>query len=204
MRGGIYTIRFDGTERFYVGKAINFTKRWHCHLSLLRSGKHHNPYLQAIFNKHGEASARLQVEERIKLADERTMREQSWLDAHKSGGLLLNMEFVSTLVHTGKRGVRGEPWNKGLSSPTKGIPRSAEVRQAISAATKGKKRTPEQRARISEAKRGQPAHNRGAPASEAARLRMSEAAKGRTHSPETRARMSAAHQARIAKARAAA
>ena len=52
----IYVIENTLSGGVYVGKAgKNPRARWIAHMSALRLNKHHNRYLQRVWNKHGEA-----------------------------------------------------------------------------------------------------------------------------------------------------
>jgi len=54
--GGVYTIRNRITGRAYVGSTGHIAKRWCAHRSQLRNGKHHNPGLQADWDRCGETA----------------------------------------------------------------------------------------------------------------------------------------------------
>src|SRR6478752_234648 len=57
MASGIYRIkveRGDKSPRFYVGQAVNLTRRRHEHFNKLRHGSHKSPPLQRAFLKYGE------------------------------------------------------------------------------------------------------------------------------------------------------
>ena len=56
IKSGIYSITCKVNNKVYIGSSINIVKRWREHLSLLRSGKHPNQYLQHTFTKYGEES----------------------------------------------------------------------------------------------------------------------------------------------------
>lgn len=53
MKSGIYKIRFK-CDCFYIGSAVNLTKRKLNHLSDLKQGKHCNAIMQNHFNKYGK------------------------------------------------------------------------------------------------------------------------------------------------------
>jgi len=48
---GIYKISFPN-DKFYIGKSVNMFQRQMSHLRELRNGKHTNPIIQRIYNKH--------------------------------------------------------------------------------------------------------------------------------------------------------
>lgn len=79
MKSGIYHIKNSTNGKFYLGSAFNLIKRWSRHRSLLRYSRHPNSYLQAAWNKYGEAAFEFQILEyhgKEKLIE----REQAWLD----------------------------------------------------------------------------------------------------------------------------
>lgn len=52
---GIYKISNKTTGKFYIGSSVNIKSRFYAHKNLLRRNKHDNSYLQASWNKYGEA-----------------------------------------------------------------------------------------------------------------------------------------------------
>ncbi len=113
---GIYKITCRATGKVYVGSAVNMYRRWHSyHLPDLRRNTHHNPYLQAAWNKYGED---VFVCEAIELCsrEQLLVREQHWMDqldsTNKKVGFNLAKKAGSTL----------------------GVPQSAKCKQAILAA----------------------------------------------------------------------
>ena len=57
----IYQIRNIIDNKLYIGSATNFSKRKAVHLYQLRRNKHHNIYLQRVYNKHGESNLEFNV-----------------------------------------------------------------------------------------------------------------------------------------------
>lgn len=53
MITGIYIIRNTVNNKVYIGSAIDIKKRWRDHKWCLKENKHHNPHLQASYNKYG-------------------------------------------------------------------------------------------------------------------------------------------------------
>lgn len=74
--------------RLYVGSCATFKKRWYQHSQSLKSGKHANKFLQADFNQCGETAFEFHVLEAMpgSTKQERTAREQHWLDIHFDNG----------------------------------------------------------------------------------------------------------------------
>lgn len=56
MSAGVYKIVNKINGKQYIGSAVNFKKRWTLHRSELNNNKHHSIYLQAAWNKYGEAA----------------------------------------------------------------------------------------------------------------------------------------------------
>ena len=140
MSGGIYTIRVQGSDKFYVGRTLSFQRRKAHHLWLLRQKRHHCKHLQNAFNKYGSVEF---VEELVENDKElRIQLEQQWIDQYKDSGLLVNHQMKACMDDRG-----GDTWkadrprvahNKGKPSPFRGIKRDPEIGKKISAAKKGK------------------------------------------------------------------
>jgi group I intron endonuclease len=62
---GIYRIYCTKNGRFYYGSSTNVVERWSQHKRLLRKNKHHNPYLQNIWNKYGEDNVKCELVEEV-------------------------------------------------------------------------------------------------------------------------------------------
>jgi group I intron endonuclease len=192
MTAGIYRIvaRREGKpELFYIGQAIDLDRRERDHFRHLRSGRHDNPRLQAVFDKYGEA---IFVFERILICSGDTLAnyEQNILDFYVDtvGRHLLN---ICQKCVTSSAGVR----------------RSADTRARMSAAKKGKPGrlwSIESRLKVSSTKKGIPPSaatikagieaRTGSSASTITRARMSASHLGRVDSAETRAKKSAARK----------
>lgn len=50
---GVYIIKCIANGKIYVGSSNDIARRWSCHLSLLKSGKHTNKALQEDFDTYG-------------------------------------------------------------------------------------------------------------------------------------------------------
>lgn len=50
---GVYVIENRLTGRIYIGKAVNFARRWRGHRAQLQKGMHHNSRLQADWSRYG-------------------------------------------------------------------------------------------------------------------------------------------------------
>ena len=79
---GIYAIKNTVNGNTYIGSAKQFARRWRQHLHLLRKGRHHSPYLQAAWNKYGEASFSFDIVATCELED-LIAQEQHYIDTLK-------------------------------------------------------------------------------------------------------------------------
>lgn len=77
---GIYVILNRADGKMYVGSSYDISHRWRKHRESLRRGKHHSPYLQRAWNKHGEKAFAFIVVERVEAASNQD-REQIYLDS---------------------------------------------------------------------------------------------------------------------------
>ncbi len=58
---GIYKITNNINNKFYIGSASNFIKRWYRHKNRLKNNKHDNAYMQNAWNKYGEEAFKFEV-----------------------------------------------------------------------------------------------------------------------------------------------
>ena len=193
MATGVYIILNKKTDKGYVGSAASsLADRWEHHRSCLRTGKHHNSYLQASWNKHGEESFEFVILEHCQ-PSECLKREQHWIDSRKSA----ERKFGYNLSPTA-----GSPF---------GVKRSAASRARMSAARIGKDYlSPEARAKAiailtspetvaksmearqrPECKAKQSAAKLGKPLSEQHRAKLSAVHKGKSISDDQKKSISA-------------
>lgn len=66
---GIYIISCTETDKVYIGESLNISGRILKHFTNLRKNMHHNPILQAIFNKYGEETMIVDVLEWVNSDD---------------------------------------------------------------------------------------------------------------------------------------
>lgn len=126
MNTGIYAIEHVASGRVYIGSAASFAQRWRIHLCLLRKGKHHSPFLQAAWNKYGEAAfvfRKLLVCSKADLID----YEQRAIDAYSSANR--SFGFNARLLASSNLGVRH---NEEARAKIK----AARAKQVFSAETK--------------------------------------------------------------------
>jgi len=82
---GIYKITCTVTGKFYIGSATDLCHRCAQHLYALRNNQHHNPKLQAAWNKYGPDAFLFEVLE-VVLPIFLLEREQYWFDRLKPFG----------------------------------------------------------------------------------------------------------------------
>lgn len=95
----IYKITCTSNNKFYIGSTKKFNIRKGQHLSNLRYGRHHNYYLQNIFNKHREDSLQFSIIEECKESDLQN-REQYYIDLCWGNPLCVNLLKSSTIGDT--------------------------------------------------------------------------------------------------------
>jgi len=182
MSTGIYKLVNLSNQRVYIGSAKDMKTRWRNHLYRLRHNKHHNQFLQADYNKCGEALFTFAIlEECGELA--LVEREQFWIDAcydHQDKCYNLRQKAESN------RGFRfSEETKRKMSAASKGRKPSAATIAASVAARRGTKLPTETCQKMKEFQ-----SNR----SEEHRRKLGEAQKTTWQDPEYRAKMSRAHQ----------
>lgn len=79
MKSGIYKIVCTVNGKIYVGSSKNMKSRFSVHLSDLKRGKHGNPYMKEIYEKHGKEVFNLVIIERC-FPEFLKNREQYWID----------------------------------------------------------------------------------------------------------------------------
>lgn len=87
---GVYVIKCVPNGRFYVGSSGNIRKRKRTHLKQLRNGKHHNVFLQRVYDKYGEDSFKFSY----RLTDtkhEAILLEQHYLYSHMFNSKCMNI-----------------------------------------------------------------------------------------------------------------
>lgn len=202
---GVYEIRNLVNGNRYIGSTARLEKRWQEHLSNLRSGQHHNPHLQAAFDKYGEAAFSFSVLERVEDTSQLTTREQHFLDtsnpeynlAPNAGSTLgyqwplksrrkmsevaknrNNIERLRRMSEAQKGEPLSEEHRRKISRALKGHSCSEETKQKLRAAW-----TPEYRQKVSDRLRGKPR-------SAETRRKISEAHRGIHPSSKTRRKIS--------------
>lgn len=152
---GIYKIINVVNNKFYIGSAVNFSRRKTRHFSELRTNKHNNRWLQASWNKHGENSFVFAVVEEVQDKELLLEAENRWLKEHVGKDYCYNIGVDATAPMLGM---------SGEASPTWGRKRTVEELAAQN--WKGKKHTLESKERIRQ-------HLLGKPKSAAVRAKIS-------------------------------
>jgi len=78
-QSGIYMILNLSNNKTYVGSSVRLHKRKWEHFNDLKKNKHHNPHLQASFNKHGLGMFKFIILERGIPRDQLIERETHWI-----------------------------------------------------------------------------------------------------------------------------
>jgi group I intron endonuclease len=171
MNTGIYEIINRENGKRYVGSAVNMRGRFAVHRTMLVKGGHHSRRLQRSWNKRGAeafefrpllwcARKDLLLYEQIAidgLSPEYNICKIAgsclgvrWTDearARKSAQEQANPKFAGR-KHTDESKALISAANRGMTSPTKGKPRSPAAVAATAAAHLGMKRSDETRAKI--------------------------------------------------------
>lgn len=174
---GIYAIVNHASEKAYVGStASSFSRRWAVHKCGLCHGRHHNPHLQAAWNKYGEDAFEFMICEHVKGAREDPgrliKREQYWLDEFK---------MICPVYNYGAM----------AQHPMLGRKHTVETRAKIVESLIGRPCSKETRQKRSRSLMGHPV-------SEKTRRAVAEANRRRVISEETRRKLSSAQKKRHA------
>lgn len=138
MAMGIYKIINVINNKFYVGSAVNFSRRKTRHFSELRNNKHNNKHLQAAWNKYGEAAFIFAIIEEIEDKDVLLNAENVWLKEHVGKEYCYNLGVDATAPMLGM---------SGTSSPTWGLKHTSESLKKIGIASKARIQTEEEKAK---------------------------------------------------------
>jgi group I intron endonuclease len=186
MNSGIYRIDL-GNGWFYIGSAVNLSRREAVHRSTLNHGKHSNIKVQRCWNKY-----RVFVFNVLEICEKSELisREQFYLDKYFNNKK--NTNIAPTAGSTLGRIFSDETKAKmsKVQKGKKGYVRSAETLKKLSLSQKGRIISAEHRAKLSNA-------NKGKTLSIETRQKISAAGKGRVFSDEHRAKISAAHKGKV-------
>lgn len=175
---GVYSITCMANSKRYVGSSKHIEQRWLEHKSSLRRGIHFNPYLQASWGTHGEASFSFEILEPV-CREYLITREIYWIG-------VINPEYNSKEPDLGREGwTHSEEIRRKMSASHKGRSLSDETRRNMSITRKGKCKSSETKDKMAES-----AMKRQS--SLEVRARISETTKALWSSPEYRRKVSAA------------
>jgi len=154
MENVIYKIEIEGCDRFYIGSAVDFTKRKAHHLSQLRHNRHRNTHLQRIYSKYGESKVSFAILQQVDNKQALIETEQKWIDSYDFS-LLINIcptagntlgrfhsEEAKKKISENHCDVSGKNnpmfGKRGKLSPNYGRKHTEETKEKIGKAHKGK------------------------------------------------------------------
>jgi len=135
---GIYKIINVVNNKFYIGSAVNFSRRKTRHFSELRNNRHNNGKLQNAWNKYGEHSFVFVIVEKVLDKDLLLETENRWLKEHVGKDYCYNIGVDATAPTLG--------WC-GELSPTWGYKHTEENLKKIGAASKARIQSNEEKAK---------------------------------------------------------
>ena len=109
---GIYKIINAVNNKFYVGSAVNFSRRKARHFSELRHNKHNNRWLQASWNKHGEKSFVFVIVEEVQDKALLLEVENKWLKEHVGKEYCYNIGVDAVSPTLGWSGEKSPTWGR--------------------------------------------------------------------------------------------
>ena len=147
MKMGIYKIINIQNNKFYIGSAVNFSRRKTRHFSELRNGKHNNSKLQNAWNKYGESAFIFVTVEEVLDKSMLLEVENKWLKEHVGKDYCYNIGVDATAPTLGM---------SGELSPTWGYKHSQSSLEKISVTSKGRLHKPESKEKIRKYLLGRP------------------------------------------------
>ena len=160
---GVYKITCLSNKKVYIGGTVTLVTRLQQHKWHLKNKRHHNPILQASYNKYGPDNFRYEIIERCQKED-LLDREQFWIDFYNASNSFNVIpradrkdmpEEVKRKISLANKGRLKSPaarehmrlaqqnrspeWKKAISEGQKGKAFSAECRKKMSDAKKGKR-----------------------------------------------------------------
>lgn len=161
MGMGIYKIINVVNNKFYIGSAVNFSRRKARHFSELRNNKHNNRWLQASWNKHGEQAFIFVIVEEV--ADKFSLldAENKWLKDHVGKDYCYNIGVDATAPMLGFSGEKSPTWGRKRTTREltaqnwAGKRHSEESKQKIKTSLKGHHVSAATRAKISQSLSGE-------------------------------------------------
>lgn len=145
MGMGIYKIINVVNNKFYVGSAVNFSRRKTRHFSELRTNKHNNSKLQNAWNKYGEQAFVFAIVEEVQDKALLLEVENRWLKEHVGKDYCYNIGVDATAPTLG--------WS-GELSPTWGMQHTEDAKARIGAASKVRVQSEEEKAKRRQSMKG--------------------------------------------------
>jgi group I intron endonuclease len=143
MNSGIYKITNQINNKFYIGSAIDFNKRFSDHVCSLNRRDHYNKKLQNAWNKHGKENFTFEIIEEVLDKSKLIEREQHYLDTLnpwynvcKSAGNTLGADFYNSKSF--KQKMRKSKIESAYYKDVLCKPRSDETKRKMSEAQKGR------------------------------------------------------------------
>lgn len=155
MGMGIYKIINVVNNKFYVGSAVNFSRRKARHFSELRHNKHNNRWLQASWNKYGEIAFVFVVVEEVQDKARLLEVENRWLRECVGKEYCYNIGVDAVSPTLGWSGEKSPTWGRKrtpeelAAQSWKGKKHSEESKQKIRGSLKGHRVSTSTRAKIS-------------------------------------------------------
>lgn len=143
----IYKIINVKNGKFYIGSAVNFTKRKAKHKWRLNRGDHSNKHLQAAWDKYGAKSFVFAVLHEVPPEEDLLEAENRYLHEHVGKDYCYNIAKDATAFGLGKHGELNPMFGKHFTH-------TEEAKAKIAAAGKGRKRSAEAIAKTAAALRG--------------------------------------------------
>ena len=158
-KSGIYRILNRIDDKFYIGSAFDFNRRFARHKRLLNNNYHTNSHLQNAWNFSGECNFIFEILEEVTDKSILLNREQFWLDwtqchdreigynilkiADNRTGILHSKEtkIKMSMAHKGK--VKSKEWQDKITKAITGKKRNLSVGKAHSERMKGFKHSDE-------------------------------------------------------------
>lgn len=184
---GVYAIVNTASQKVYVGSSKNVKKRFLCHASFLRNGKHHCAHLQNSFDLSGSKAFQFRVLAECSTREEAQELEQAMLDIWH--GDFYNASKRADHLHRLGRPL-DESTKQKIGVKNSGAFRSPEQRKLISESLKkryqegmqspqlGKTHSDEAKVKIRKKRASQVPPRLGVAVSDETRLKQSLAKKG--------------------------
>jgi len=141
----IYEIRFSGTNKRYVGSAVDFAGRTRGHILHLAKGTHVNAHLLNAYRKYGEDGMHFVCVEEVANKEDLLAREQHHIDSYPWDSLYNICPTAGSQLGA----IHSAETRAKMSASRTGKRASAATRAKMSASHKGKSHSAETRAKIS-------------------------------------------------------